>query len=93
MLCSARLGFDKAQGNKFLSAALAGCITEAVSLEASLFVVTRFKTLIGMPEPAVLIGMPVGKVAEHQEEVTLRMCERLLQFLVIEYGMWRKEKV
>lgn len=93
VLCRARLGFDKMQGNKFLSTALAGCIAEAVSLEASIFAVACLKAFVRMPEPAIFISMPVGEMAEHQEEVTLRMREGLLQFLVIEYGMWRKEKV
>lgn len=93
VLGCAWLCLNKMERNKFLSAALTGRIAEAVCFEASLFAVACLEALIGVPEPAVFIAVPVREMTKYQEKVSFRMREGFLQFLVIEYGMWRKEKV
>ena len=93
VLRSASLCLDEVQADKFLSAALAGCITETVSLKASLFAVTCLEDSIGMPKPTLFICVPVGEMTEHHEEVSFGMRECFSKLVFIKWRMGCKEKV
>jgi hypothetical protein len=67
--------FNKTECNEPLSHALARRCAEAVCLKAALFSLSSIKRFVGVPEPAVFVGVAVGEVAENHEKVSLRMAQ------------------
>ena len=66
---------------------------ESISLEAVFFAFACIKRFVGMPEPTVLIGMPIGEMVEHHKKVALGVRERFPQPIVIKRRVWREKKV
>lgn len=81
------------QADKLLSGALTGRIAEAIRFEATLLALACIERFVGMPEPAVLVGIPVGEVAKCNEKISLGVRERATQTIVIEYRMRNYKKV
>ena len=67
--------FNETKRNEPLSHALARRCAKAICLEAALFSLPCIKRFVGVPEPAVFVGVAVGEMAENHEKVSLRMAQ------------------
>jgi hypothetical protein len=70
-----RSRFNKAKRDEPLSHTLTGRSTKTVRFKAALFSLSSIKRFIGVPEPAVFVGVAIGEVTENHEKVSLRMAQ------------------
>lgn len=83
----------KAECREPFSDTFAGRRAETVRLKTALLAFACIERFIRVPEPAVLVRMPVGEVAQHHEKVALGVRERPTQRVVIKSCMRREEEV
>lgn len=75
MLGRPLFSFDKIKLCESLSHALAGRCPEPIRLKTSFFPLSSIKRFVGVPEPAVFVGVAIGEVAENHEKISLCMAQ------------------
>lgn len=85
--------FYKAKLDESLSHALARRSAETVCLEAALLAFACIERFVGMPEPAILIGISIREVTERDKKISLGVRKAATQAVIIEHRMRSYKKV